>query len=374
MTTNSENFHLPIILIVDDTPENITVLGELLQPHFIVHAATCGERALFSASSFPYPDLILLDVMMPDMDGYAVLTKFKENEALRDIPVIFVTALDSTEDETYGLDLGAADYITKPLRPAIVLARVRAQLELKYARDRLRDQNTWLENEVARRMKQNRSIQDVSMRALASLAETRDNETGNHILRTQAYVDILCQELSRTTCQETLTKHCIELVTKAAPLHDIGKVGIPDHILLKPGKLNDEEWVIMRSHAELGAKAIQRALEDQPDQSAFDFLEVAMIIARYHHEKWDGSGYPDGLIGEAIPLPARLMALADVFDALMNRRCYKAPMTIEQTKEIILEGRGKHFDPMVVDAFMNRQEDFFKIANRYAENDDIHFT
>lgn len=207
------------------------------------------------------------------------------------------------------------------------------------------------------------------MRALASLAETRDNETGNHILRTQGYVEILCQELSHTAYRETLTKHCIELVTKAAPLHDIGKVGIPDHILLKPGKLTEEEWVIMRSHAELGAQAIQRALADQPDQSAFDFLEVAMEIAHYHHEKWDGSGYPDGLVGDAIPLSARLMALADVFDALINRRCYKAPMTMEQATEIILESKGKHFDPVVVDAFVIRRNDFIEIAHRYADED-----
>ncbi len=357
------------ILIVDDTPENITVLGELLKPLYVVRVATNGPRALASANSLPRPDLILLDVMMPEMDGYAVMTKLRENPVTAEIPVIFVTALDATDDETHGLELGAADYITKPLRAPIVLARVRGQLELKHARDRLRDQNSWLEAEVSRRMKQNQMIQDASMRALASLAETRDNETGNHILRTQGYVEVLCRELSRHGHPELRDEHNIELITKAAPLHDIGKVGIPDNILLKPGKLTDEEWTVMRTHSTLGAEAIQRAIQDEADQSVFDFLLVAMKIAHHHHEKWDGSGYPKGLKGEAIPLPARLMALADVFDALINRRCYKEAMTMEVATAIIQEGKGKHFDPTVVDAFLDRQTDFIAIAHKYADTD-----
>ncbi len=357
------------ILIVDDTPENIATLGDLLKPYYNLRVAINGPRALASAHSDPRPDLILLDVMMPEMDGYTVLSRLRENPHTAEIPVIFVTALDATDDETLGLALGAADYITKPLRPAIVLARVRSQLELKQARDRMRDQNLWLEAEVARRMKQNQLIQDASMRALASLAETRDNETGNHILRTQGYVEVLCQELARMHHPEIRDAHCIELITKAAPLHDIGKVGIPDQILLKPGKLTEDEWTIMRTHSALGAEAISRAIQDEADQSVFDFLHVAMKIAHYHHEKWDGSGYPDGLAGENIPLPARLMALADVFDALINRRCYKKAMPLELAVSVIQEGKGKHFDPMIVDAFSNCLEQFISIALRYADTE-----
>jgi len=355
------------ILIVDDTPENITVLGELLQPYYAIRVATTGARALISAETHPLPDLILLDVTMPEMDGYTVLTRLKNNPATAQIPVIFVTALNATEDETYGLELGAADYITKPIRPAIIQARVRHQIALKQAQDQIRSQNTWLEAEVAKRMQENQTIQDVSMRALASLAETRDNETGNHILRTQGYVEVLCHELNRMGYPESLSNRCIELITKAAPLHDIGKVGIPDQVLLKPGKLDAEEWVIMRTHTTLGAEAIQRAIANEADQSAFEFLHVAIQIALFHHEKWDGSGYPKGLKEQSIPLPARLMALADVFDALLNRRCYKEPMSLEQTTAIILDGKASHFDPDVVQAYINRQDDFIAIAKRYAD-------
>lgn len=357
----------PTILIVDDTPENITVLGEMLHPHYAIRVATSGSRALISATSNPLPDLILLDVMMPEMDGYAVLSRLRENPVTAEIPVIFVTALDATEDETHGLEMGAADYITKPLRPSIVQARVHCQLELKMARDRIRDQNNWLEKEIARRMMENQKIQDASMRALASLAETRDNETGNHIRRTQGYVEVLCRKLIHSGYQEQLTERRIQMIAKAAPLHDIGKVGIPDNILLKPGKLDEEEWKIMRTHSTIGAQAISRAIADEPDQSIFEFLHIAMEIAHYHHEKWDGSGYPDGLQGESIPLPARLMALADVYDALINRRCYKQGMSFEQATQIIVDGKGSHFDPTLVDAFLNCQDQFIDIAHRYAD-------
>ncbi len=356
------------ILIVDDTPENITVLGELLQPYYSIRVATTGARALISAASKPQPDLILLDVSMPEMDGYTVIRHLKTNRATAQIPVIFVTALDATEDETHGLELGAADYITKPIRPAIIHARVRHQIELKLAQDQIRNQNAWLEAEVSRRMQQNQIIQDVSMRALASLAETRDNETGNHILRTQAYVEVLCHELNRMDYPEKLSNRHIEIITKAAPLHDIGKVGIPDYILLKPGKLDANEWVIMQTHTTLGAEAIRRAIENETDQTAFDFLHVAIDIALSHHEKWNGTGYPYGLKELQIPLCGRLMALADVFDALINRRCYKEAMDHTQATQIILDGKNSHFDPDVVQAFINRNEDFLAIACRYQDD------
>ena len=358
------------ILVVDDTPENITVLGELLQPLYSVRVSTSGKRALASAAAVPQPDLILLDVMMPEMDGYEVLSRLRANPETSDIPVIFITALDGTAEETMGLDLGAADYITKPLRPAIVLARVKAQLELKQARDRLRDQNAWLETEVERRMMQNQRIQNASMRALASLAETRDNETGNHILRTQAYVNVLAQQLAtHSDYAALLTPAIIDSYTKAAPLHDIGKVGIPDHILNKPGKFEPEEWAVMQTHARIGSDAIWRAIQNEEDQTGLDFLHIAMEISHYHHEKWDGSGYPEGLKGEAIPLSARLMALADVFDALISKRVYKPAFAIDNAIATIVEGKGKHFDPDIVEAFIVKLDDFRTIAARYSDLD-----
>ena len=354
------------ILIVDDVPENLEVLGELLQPLYRVRGAQSGMRALQVACSSPMPDLILLDVMMPGMDGYAVFEALRADPRTRDIPVIFVTALDGVREEEKGLELGAVDYISKPLRPTIVLARVHTQLELKKARDGLRDQNTFLEAEIARRMGENLLIQEVSIRALARLAEIRDPETGNHLRRTQAYMNVLARRLALDPRHAaTLTPHTIDLIVKSAPLHDIGKVGIPDYILLKPGKLTPEEWTIMQTHARLGAEAIEHAEEDA--ERPVPFLAIAKEIARHHHERWDGSGYPDRLAGEAIPIAARLMALADVFDALISRRVYKDPVSLDGAREMICAGRGTHFDPDVVDAFLADLPQFADIASRYGD-------
>ena len=356
----------PNILIVDDVPENLSVLGELLQPTYRVRAANSGARALQIANSPPPPDLILLDVMMPGMDGYQVLRELRDNATTRDIPVIFVTAMDGTDDEEKGLDLGAVDYITKPIRPAIVLARVRAQLELKRARDILSDHNAYLEQEVARRMAENQLIQEVSIHALAHLAETRDPETGNHLRRTQEYVRTLARSLKHhPRFSHYLDERTIGQLAQSAPLHDIGKVGIPDHILLKPGKLTPEEWAIMKTHAEIGAEAIAQAIADSA--RPVEFLQIAQEIARSHHEKWDGSGYPRGLAGDGIPISARLMALADVFDALICARVYKPPMPYEEAYSIIVSGSGTHFDPDVVDAFIREFDTFKRIADNYAE-------
>jgi putative two-component system response regulator len=354
------------ILIVDDVPENLEVLGELLQPLYRVRGAQNGMRALQVASSDPVPDLILLDVMMPGMDGYAVFEALQADPRTRDIPVIFVTALDGVREEEKGLELGAVDYISKPLRPTIVLARVHTQLELKKARDRLRDQNSFLEAEIIHRMGENLLIQEVSIRALARLAEIRDPETGNHLRRTQAYMNVLARRLALDPRHApTLTPRTIDLIVKSAPLHDIGKVGIPDYILLKPGKLTPEEWTIMQTHARLGAEAIEHAEEDA--ERPVPFLAIAKEIARHHHERWDGSGYPDRLAGEAIPLAARLMALADVFDALISRRVYKEPVSLDGARQMICAGRGTHFDPDVVDAFLADLSQFFDIAGLYGD-------
>lgn len=356
----------PTILIVDDTPENLSVLGELLQPYYRVRAANSGRRALQIAHGHPPPDLILLDVMMPGMDGHEVLARLRADPATHHTPVIFVTAMDSTQDEEYGLSHGAVDYITKPIRPAIVLARVRTQLEVKRARDWLRDQNSFLEAEVARRMGENQLIQEVSIHALARLAETRDPETGNHLRRTQEYVRTLAKRLKdHPRFSGYLDTRTIDALAKSAPLHDIGKVGIPDHILLKPGKLTPEEWAVMKTHAELGSKAIAQAEADA--EKPVEFLAIAKEIAHYHHEKWDGSGYPCSLSGDAIPISARLMALADVFDALICRRVYKEPMPFEQACEIIIEGSGSHFDPDIVTAFISEGDTFLRISKAYAE-------
>ncbi|NMF86910.1 response regulator [Aromatoleum petrolei] len=373
----------PTVLIVDDTPQNLTVLGELLQPLYRVRAANSGERALRVAATEPKPDLILLDVMMPGLDGYEVLGRLREDAATRDIPVIFVTAMDAAESEERGLKLGAVDYIVKPFSPAIVLARVATHLELKRARDRLSAQNNWLEREISRRMAENLLIQDLGIRALACLAEARDNETGLHIIRTQYYVETLGRHLgNHPRFAEALAGARLELIVKAAPLHDIGKVGIPDAILLKPGPLDAREWEIMKTHPSIGTAAISKAMEealaDASDDvaehaaGAFAFLKVANEIAGGHHEKWDGSGYPQGLEGDAIPVSARLMALADVFDALISRRVYKPPMPMEKATEIILAGRGRHFDPDVVDAFLACRDEFVDIATRYAEPEHEH--
>ncbi|QVL48280.1 MAG: two-component system response regulator [Thiocapsa sp.] len=340
------------ILVVDDEPANLTLLTHLLRPVYQVRAANSGEHALRAATSEPRPGLILLDVMMPGMDGYRVLERLRNNPVTTDIPVIFLTAMAGTDDEERGLQLGAADYIVKPIKPALVLARVRTQLEAKHTRDWLKDKNAILEAEVARRMAENDLTQLVSIRALAHLAETRDPETGNHILRTQNYVRSLALQLRQhPRFSAFLDSRTIDLLTKSAPLHDIGKVGIPDNILQKPGPLTPEEWVIMKTHSRLGSDAIEQA-EADVDQP-IDFLVLAKEIAHWHHEKWDGSGYPDALKGEEIPVSARLMAVADVFDALISSRVYKPAMSYEKAREIISEGRGSHFDPDIVAAFLD---------------------
>lgn len=377
LRTPSSSLDRKTILIVDDVSENLMLLGELLQSKYRVRAANSGTRALQVVASDPRPDLILLDVMMPDMDGYDVIRTLKAQQETRDIPVIFITAMTASADEEYGLELGAVDYITKPFSPAIVQARVRAQLDLKTARDRLANQNQWLEHEVVRRMDENQRIRDLSVQALACLAEVRDKETGRHIVRTQSYVTLLANELRQhPRFAPALEKGRLEDIVRAAPLHDIGKIGIPDVILLKPGPLTDDEYEVMKTHSAIGSKAIQSAIEQTVSASgseevrgAFDFLEAACEIARSHHEKWDGSGYPDGLSGDDIPVSARLMALADVFDALSCSRVYKAAYSMEETVKIIIEGRGTHFDPDVVDAFVACREQFMVVAKELADNE-----
>ncbi|MDO9023615.1 two-component system response regulator [Zwartia sp.] len=354
------------MLVVDDTPDNLTLMHDLLRDTYRVKVANNGEKALVIANSVTPPDLILLDIMMPGIDGYEVCRRLQADPLTREIPVIFLTAKSEIEDEQTGLELGAVDYITKPISPPIVMARVKTQLTLKSARDFLKDKNTYLEDQVVRRTEEVVAIQNVTIMVMASLAETRDTDTGNHILRTQNYVKSLAQHLkSHPRFADYLTDSNINMLFKSAPLHDIGKVGIPDHILQKPGPLTAEEFEIMKTHTILGFDAITHA--EQSLGIDVEFLTTAKEIARSHQEKWDGSGYPDGLAGDLIPISARLMALADVYDALISRRVYKEPMPHEKAILIIQEGRGKHFDPDVVDAFVEINEDFRLISQRYGD-------
>ena len=356
------------ILAVDDTAENLSLITSLLQPEYQIKVATRGERALEIARAKPAPDLVLLDVMMPGMDGYEVCRRLKERDETRDIPVVFLTALDQDENEEYGLGLGAADYISKPIKPAILLARVKTHLRLKEANDFLHDENAILERRVAERTLQLSVVQDVVILAMGSLAETRDNETGNHIRRTQNYVKALATKLGEyRKYRDVLTPEIIELLYKSAPLHDIGKVGVPDHILLKPGKLDAVEWEEMKRPAEYGYDAIVAAEKQLPEPQSF--LRLGREIARGHHERWEGGGYPDGLAGDDIALSARLMAIADVYDALISRRVYKPPFPHETAVGFIRDGRGAHFDPELVDAFLAIEDEFVAIARQFADDD-----
>ena len=364
----SEPFAKPQVLVVDDTPDNLALMADLLRDTCKVRVANSGERALKLVSTGLPPDLILLDIMMPGMDGYEVLRRLKAEEATRHIPVIFLTAKTDTEDERVGLELGAVDYLTKPVSHAILQARVRNHLALKAQADFLRDKSAFLEAEVAKRTREVQAVQDVTIQALASLAETRDNETGNHIRRTQHYVRALAEHLkSHPQFASQLTDDYVQGLFKSAPLHDIGKVGIPDRILLKPGKLTDEEFAIMKTHTTLGRDALEHA--EQQLGANVPFLGIAKEIAYSHQEKYDGSGYPQGISGDAIPLSARLMAVADVYDALISRRVYKAALPHEQAVAILAEGRGRHFDPDVLDAFLDLQGEFARIATQFSDSD-----
>jgi len=356
------------VLVVDDTPDNLTLMADLLKDRYRVKVAINGEKAIKIAGGENPPDLILLDIMMPGLSGYEVCAQLKRDHATRDIPIIFLTAMDATEDETRGLEMGAVDYITKPISPPIVLARVTTHLKIKAAADFLRDKNVYLENEVGKRTREVVAIQDVTILALASLAETRDSDTGNHIRRTQYHIKTLAEQLKgHPRFRHFLDDDTIGLLYKSAPLHDLGKVGIPDRILLKPGRFTPEEFEIMKTHAALGRDAIEHA--EKRLGMHVDFLKYAKEIAYGHQEKWDGSGYPEGLGGDDIPISARLMAVADVYDALVSRRVYKDGMSHEKALAILIQGRGSHFDPDVVDAFLAREEEVLATAGTFVDTD-----
>ncbi|WNJ94263.1 two-component system response regulator [Vibrio ruber] len=353
------------VLIVDDNAENRALLGEVLKPYFHVLITTRGEQAIKVCQKH-LPDLVLLDIMMPEMDGYEVCLRLKSDERTQEIPVIFLTAKSQVADEQRGFDVGAVDYILKPISPPILLARVYTHLRLKQAMSDLASQNHVLEARVRERTRHLESLQNATIEAMASLAETRDNETGNHIRRTQHYIKSLAEQLVRQGLYaEQLPPETIENLFKSAPLHDIGKVGIPDAILLKSDKLTEDEFEIMKKHTEIGRNVII-SVESELDFK-YDFLQFAKEIAMSHHEKWDGSGYPQGLKEYEIPLSARLMALADVYDALISERVYKPAFPHQKAVRIIKKGSGTHFEPAIVAAFLAIEAQFKEIARTYRD-------
>ncbi|MEN3165072.1 two-component system response regulator [Tistrella mobilis] len=360
------------ILLVDDTPSNLTIINAVLKDDYRTRIATGGAKALeIAAGAEGRPDLVLMDVMMPGMDGYEVCRRLKADPATADIPVIFLTALHDERDERAGFAAGGVDFITKPFSPEIVRARVRTHLALREANARLARQNAELERRVDERTRELALVRDLTIFSLASLAETRDNETGNHIRRTQTYVRELALALrDHPRFRADLDDATIDLLYKSAPLHDIGKVGVPDAILLKPGRLTPEEFEVMKQHAEFGRAAIAAAEARIGSGNGNSFLRYAREIAHTHHEKWDGSGYPRGLAGDAIPLSGRLMAVADVYDALICRRIYKPAYSHDTAVDIITQGRGTHFDPDIVDAFLTLADRFREIAAEFADPDE----
>ena len=344
------------ILIVDDTPANLRLLGGMLQQHdYGVRPVPNGELALKAATN-QRPDLILLDINMPGMDGYEVCARLKEDPILRKVPVIFISALDETIDKIKAFQVGGVDYVTKPFQIEEVLARVHTHLTIHRLQVELEEHNQTLEAKVAEQVKEISEAQLATIFALSKLSESRDDDTGKHLERVQNFCRILATEAAKLDeYAAAIDEKFIEQIFHACPLHDIGKVAIPDAVLLKPGKLTDEEYGIMQQHTTIGATTLEAVRAQYPRNT---FVVMGLEIARYHHEKWDGSGYPIGVAGSAIPLSARITAVADVYDALTSVRCYKDAFSHEKSCDIILADAGVHFDPGLVEAFHNAMEEF----------------
>ena len=353
----------PVILVVDDQVQNIELLEAYLVPQgYDVVKAADGKEALALLSSTPI-DLILLDVMMPGMNGFEVARRIRQDNAHNLLPIIMVTALRETEDRVKGIEAGCDDFLSKPFDKNELLARVRSLLKVKAYNDLLNNYRTELESEVAQRTAElQRAIESIKAASMDTIfrlsvaAEFKDIGTGAHIKRMSYYAAAIARQMG-------LDENAIEGILYAAPMHDIGKVGIPDRILMKPGKLDPDEWVIMKQHPLIGAKIL--------GGSNVDFIQLAETIAHYHQEKWDGSGYPEHLKGTEIPLACRIVAIADVFDALTSKRSYKEPFTLEKSFAIIREGRGSHFDPDVVDAFFAIQDEILSIKTRIADEPNV---
>ncbi len=333
------------VLVADDVPENIEALSAALEGDYAVKVASDGERVLKIMYSDTPPDLLLLDVMMPGLSGHEVCRRIKANPDRRRIPIIFVTSLDSAEDEALGLSIGAVDYITKPISPSLVRARVRTQLALY-------DQTRELEQMVFQRTRELHSSRQQIIRRLGRAAEFKDNETGNHVLRMALYSRLLGAEAGLGPAAQ-------EILWQTAPMHDIGKIGIPDQLLCKAGPLSSAEWELMKHHPRIGAEIIG----DHDDE----LLATAHAIALTHHERWDGKGYPSGLRGEEIPLVGRIVAIADVFDALLSRRPYKEAYSLDQTMEYLNGNLGRHFDPDLVPLLDGILPQVERIRETYAD-------
>ena len=369
------------VIAVDDQPDNLLVLEHYLGNDYALTTFRQGQALIDYFEAGGRADLILLDIVMPMPDGYSLCRWLKAAPLTRDIPVVFLTSLDSHTDEAHALSLGAEDFIHKPFSPPVVLARVRNHLLLSQTRQALQKQNQTLETLVAERTRKIKeqsdelterseqliAAQSATISAFCSLVEVRDNETGNHIRRTQHYMLALCEALrEHPSFAAELTAPNIQLLFKSAPLHDIGKVAIPDDILLKPGKLTADEWIILQRHAELGAKAIVAA-QAEIGKANSSYLEYARQIAHSHHERWDGTGYPLKLAGHAIPLAGRLMAIADVYDALISRRVYKPALSHDEAIAIMRQESGRHFDPEILEGMLAIAARFDEIAQRFSD-------
>jgi len=351
------------IMIVDDTPANLRLLeGILGEEGYNVRPFPGGRFALKAAQNDP-PDLILLDINMPEMNGYEVCAKFKSEEKTRDIPIIFISALNEVKDKMEAFSTGGVDYITKPFQFEEVQARVDTHLQLRYLQTELERHNNELETLVHKKMKEVLSAKEeisqaqlAIIMAMSKIAESRDDDTGKHIERVQAFCQIISEKIStKPDYQEIVDAEYIRNLAQASPLHDIGKVGIPDSVLCKPGKLTDEESDIMRTHTVLGSETLEAVQSEYPNNA---FINMGIDVARSHHEKWNGKGYPDGLAGDDIPLCARIMAIADVYDALRSERCYKEGFPHEKSRDIIIGGAGTHFDPDLCEIFKKVELDF----------------
>ena len=355
------------ILAVDDNRTNLDILFNIFGDRYNLSAVNGGVPALQLATANP-PDLILLDIMMPDMDGFQVIKKLKENQATKDIPVIFLSVLSDITGKTKGFQLGAVDYITKPFQVEEVMARVNIHLRLRKAEQRLKRFNDELAHIVEEQVGQLYQSQLAIIFALAKLSNTRDDDTGMHLERVQHLCHILAENMaSEPAFSNQIAPGFINTIFHASPLHDVGKVGIADVILLKPERLTPEEFEVMKTHTIIGAETLASVYRQYPENQ---FVEMGIEIARFHHEKWDGSGYPDGLAGEQIPLSARIMAVVDVYEALRARRPYKEPFPHDKSVAIIEKLSGSSFDPEIVSVFKRVEDKFAALYNQFNDLED----
>lgn len=343
------------ILIVDDNPRTTKILSDFFDVNYEILLAASGEEALESLeASALLPDLILLDIIMPGKDGYEICKVLKGSARFKNIPVIFLSSRTDEQSKVYAFKYGAADYIEKPFRIEEIESRIDVQLKISSLQHKLEEYNKYLSELVIDKIAEISDMQISTIYALVKLADYRDDILGLHLQRTQLMCKKIAEELSsKSIYKPEIDDNFIQNIYKASPLHDIGKVGIPDCIYLKPGKLTFEEFEVMKTHSNIGAESLQAVLNKFPNN---DFMRMGISIAKYHHEKWNGQGYPEGLQGTQIPLCARVMALSDVYDALRTERPYKKAYSHDESFKIIIDGRGEHFDPIIVDIFIEIQD------------------